>query len=92
MRYPVEAEDSGCELTSKLLDGIPSNQGHCSVLSEWQKTSLATPGMGGDGFWQFGTKLSSGLTHDDTFTIYHDTDEWTCLVTDHVARIEAASK
>ncbi|KAI6591715.1 hypothetical protein MCOR12_007936 [Pyricularia oryzae] len=71
--------------------GVPPSKGHCEVESQWQKWALETKGIAGDGFWQMGTRLSTGLTHDDTFTIYHDTDEWTCLVTDHVARAKNAS-
>jgi mannan endo-1,4-beta-mannosidase len=68
-----------------MTDGAPGE--HCSHQRPWQKTSVATSGMGGDTFWQLGTTLSSGQTHDDTFTIYVGTSDWQCLVTDHVQAI-----
>lgn len=43
--------------------------------------------MAADAFWQLGDTISTGKTHDDTNTIYYGTDEWTCLVTNHVAAI-----
>ncbi|KAF7563258.1 hypothetical protein G7046_g875 [Stylonectria norvegica] len=67
--------------------GLPSD--HCAVESVWQATSLAADGMAGDAFWQFGDTISTGKSHDDTNTIYYGTDDWTCLVTDHVADIES---
>lgn len=45
--------------------------------------------MGGDLFWQHGDKLSTGLTHDDTNTIYYGSADWTGLVTNHIAAINA---
>ncbi|TLD16001.1 uncharacterized protein PgNI_02240, partial [Pyricularia grisea] len=80
-----------CIFSNGPTDGVPPSKGHCETESQWQKWALETKGIAGDGFWQVGTQLSTGLTHDDTFTIYHDTDEWTCLVTDHVARAKNAS-
>ncbi|KAH7304727.1 mannan endo-1,4-beta-mannosidase 1 [Stachybotrys elegans] len=71
--------------------GVPSSRGHCEVESEWQTWALQTEGIAGDGFWQVGTTLSTGPTHDDTFTIYHDSPEWTCLVTDHVENVRNIS-
>jgi mannan endo-1,4-beta-mannosidase len=43
--------------------------------------------MAGDAFWQHGDALSYGNSHDDGFTLYYNSPEWTCLVTDHVKAI-----
>jgi mannan endo-1,4-beta-mannosidase len=59
----------------------------CSVEGEWQQTALNTTGIGADTFWQFGDTLSSGKSPNDDYTIYYGTDDYTCLVTDHVAAI-----
>ncbi|CBF84170.1 hypothetical protein AN2709.2 [Aspergillus nidulans FGSC A4] len=68
--------------------GIKNN--HCTNDLDWQDTSLAATGMAGDLFWQFGDDLSGGQTADDQYTVYYGTDDWTCLVTDHVAEINGA--
>ncbi|CCF47609.1 hypothetical protein CH063_04213, partial [Colletotrichum higginsianum] len=65
--------------------GTPTN--HCELERPWQITSVATPGMAGDAFWQLGDTISTGQTHNDGNTIYYGTDEWTCLVTNHVNAI-----
>ncbi|KAK8102269.1 mannan endo-1-4-beta-mannosidase F [Apiospora sp. TS-2023a] len=72
--------------------GVPSSKGHCANERPWQELAVQTEGIAGDAFWQFGTVLSTGKTSDDTFTLYHDTEEWTCLVTDHVAAVGNATK
>ncbi|CRK18277.1 hypothetical protein BN1708_012313 [Verticillium longisporum] len=65
--------------------GAPNN--HCAIERPWQLTSVATPGMAADAFWQLGDTLSYGKSHDDGNTIYTNTDDWTCLVTNHVAAL-----
>lgn len=74
-------------LTHNSLDGMTSS--HCAQEAPWQKTSLGLrdKGMAGDAFWQFGDTLSWGQTSDDGNTIFYGSDDWTCLVTDHVAAI-----
>jgi len=47
--------------------------------AEWQSTVLSTE-TAGDMFWQFGDQLSSGMTSDDGYTIYHGSDEYESLV------------
>jgi mannan endo-1,4-beta-mannosidase len=74
-----------------LTDGVSSN--HCSVEKTWQQASLAlaTTGMAGDLFWQWGDKLSNGQqTSDDGNTIYYGSSDAKCLITDHVAAIKSA--
>jgi mannan endo-1,4-beta-mannosidase len=43
--------------------------------------------MAADAFWQHGDTISTGQSHDDGFTLYYGSSDWTCLVTDHVATI-----
>lgn len=76
---------------SMATDGVSSN--HCSVEKTWQQASLAlaTTGMAGDLFWQWGDNLSSGRSSDDGNTIYYGSSDATCLITDHVNAIKAAS-
>lgn len=68
-----------------IADGAPSR--HCEIERPWQLTSVAAPGMAGDAFWQLGDTLSTGPTHDDGNTIYYNSADWTCLVTNHIAAI-----
>jgi mannan endo-1,4-beta-mannosidase len=70
--------------------GTPSN--HVAVETPWQQVSLATKGIAGDMFWQYGDTLSNGQTSDDGNTIYYGSSEWTSLVTDHVASISGSSQ
>ncbi|KAH7316889.1 fungal cellulose binding domain-containing protein [Stachybotrys elegans] len=85
----IKAHGAACAQAGKpcLLEEYGAPGDHCSRQRPWQQTSVATNGMGGDSFWQFGTTLSSGQTHDDTFTIYVGDSDWACLVTNHVAAI-----
>jgi mannan endo-1,4-beta-mannosidase len=60
----------------------------CSVEGEWQKTAVGTKGIGADTFWQFGDTLkSSGKSPNDDYTVYYGTDDYTCLVNEHIAAI-----
>ncbi|KAL3433335.1 mannan endo-1,4-beta-mannosidase D [Aspergillus tetrazonus] len=38
----------------------------------------------------FGENLSSGQTHNDMYTVYYGSNEWKCVVSDHVAAIGCA--
>ena len=62
----------------------------CAVEGAWEATALKAPSTGGDMFWQYGDTLSTGQTHQDGNTVYHGTDLYDCLVTKHVAAIDAA--
>lgn len=63
----------------------------CSVTGQWQGTSLGLreQGMAGDTFWQLGDTIpSSGEnTHNDGYTVYYGSANWTCMVEDHVRNI-----
>ncbi|KIM98445.1 glycoside hydrolase family 5 protein [Oidiodendron maius Zn] len=63
----------------------------CSVESVWQSLSLDTTGMAGDMFWQYGDVLPSCNceTSQDGNTVYFNTTDWTCFVTNHIEAIEA---
>lgn len=65
--------------------GVTSNKS--AVEGPWQQTALATNGIAGDMFWQWGDTLSGGQTSDDGNTIYYGSSDFTSLVTDHVAAI-----
>ncbi|KAL4971701.1 putative mannan endo-1,4-beta-mannosidase F [Aspergillus desertorum] len=67
--------------------GAPSD--HCAIEVPWQETAVSSTGIAGDLFWQWGDTLSTGQTHNDGNTIYYGSDEYTCLVTEHMERIAA---
>jgi len=69
--------------------GVTSNK--VSIEGPWQKTALATNGIAGDMFWQWGDSLSSGQTADDGNTIYYGSSDFATLVTAHVAAIPGGS-
>ncbi|KAK2766122.1 hypothetical protein FQN54_007637 [Arachnomyces sp. PD_36] len=53
------------------------------VMAEWHDTILANAtDIPADLYWQFGLTLSAGKTHDDTYTIYVDEDNFQTLVVD----------
>ena len=61
----------------------------CSVELAWETTALATPGTGGDMFWQYGDTLSTGQTHQDGNTVYFKDGLWECMVTPHIEAIQS---
>jgi mannan endo-1,4-beta-mannosidase len=71
--------------------GMSKASDHCPVESKWQATSLGLKdaGMAADLFWQLGdTVPSTGQqTSNDGNTIYRNTADWTCLVTNHIQKI-----
>ncbi|KAL4892824.1 putative mannan endo-1,4-beta-mannosidase A-1 [Aspergillus ambiguus] len=85
----VSSHGAACKAAGKpcLFEeyGVTSN--HCSVEKPWQMTALNTTGIAGDLYWQYGDTLSSGQSPDDGNTIYYGTDEFECLVTEHIASI-----
>ncbi|KAH7075696.1 glycoside hydrolase superfamily [Paraphoma chrysanthemicola] len=91
----VQAHAKICQQLNKpcLFEeyGTPNAAEHCPVESDWQKTSvgLKNAGMAGDAFWQLGDKYPSNgqQSHNDGYTIYYGSSDWTCLVTDHIKRI-----
>ncbi|KAK5632647.1 hypothetical protein RRF57_008361 [Xylaria bambusicola] len=87
----ITAHAAACKAAGKpcLLEEYGYTFNHCAVEAPWQKTALshASDGVSADLFWQLGTTLSTGQTHNDGYTIYTGSNDWTCLVTDHVAAI-----
>ncbi|KAI2484242.1 Glycoside hydrolase family 5 protein [Pyrenophora tritici-repentis] len=91
----IEAHARICQRLNKpcLFEeyGVKNKGDHCPVEGNWQKTSLGLKdqGMAVDLFWQLGdTIVSEGrLTHDDGFTIYYGSEDWKCLVDEHVKAI-----
>ncbi|GAB1319549.1 mannan endo-1,4-beta-mannosidase [Madurella fahalii] len=82
---------AACKAAGKpcLLEEYGVTSDHCNVQRTWQAASrdLATNGMAGDMFWQWGDQLSTGQTHNDGHTVYYGSSLATCLVTDHVRAI-----
>lgn len=62
---------------------------NCTIESDWQATALKATGTGADLFWQYGDTLSSGQTAQDGNTAFYGDDLYTCLVTNHIAAIDA---
>ncbi|KFZ17925.1 hypothetical protein V501_01476 [Pseudogymnoascus sp. VKM F-4519 (FW-2642)] len=67
--------------------GVPSN--HVAIESPWQTAALESVGVGADLFWQLGDTISIGQTSNDGNTIYYGSADWTGLVTNHIAAINA---
>ncbi|KAL4982236.1 glycoside hydrolase superfamily [Aspergillus falconensis] len=88
----VQDHAAVCESLGKpcLFEEYGIKGAHCTDELDWQETALATDGMAADLFWQFGDTLSTGQTHNDQYTVYYGSSDWTCVVTDHVAAIDSA--
>ncbi|KAK0641757.1 glycoside hydrolase superfamily [Cercophora newfieldiana] len=84
---------AACKKAGKpcLLEEYGTTSNHCTEEKPWQQASRAlfADGMGGDAFWQWGDRLSSGQTHNDGHTIYYGSSDATCLITDHIRAINA---
>ncbi|PYI27267.1 mannan endo-1,4-beta-mannosidase A [Aspergillus indologenus CBS 114.80] len=89
----ITAHAAACKAVGKpcLLEeyGVTSN--HCAVESPWQQTAGNATGISADLYWQYGTTFSWGESPNDGNTFYYNTSDFTCLVTDHVAAINAQS-
>ncbi|KAJ5208017.1 hypothetical protein N7449_002396 [Penicillium cf. viridicatum] len=85
----IESHAKVCDAAGKpcLFEEYGIKNDHCSDSLKWQKTALTTHANAADLFWQYGQKLSTGPSPDDQYTIYYDTDDWKCTVTDHVSQI-----
>ncbi|BCS23179.1 glycoside hydrolase 5 family protein [Aspergillus puulaauensis] len=90
----VTSHGAACEAAGKpcLFEeyGVTSN--HCAVEKPWQTTALNTTGVSGDLYWQYGDTLSTGQSPDDGNTFYYGTEEFECLVTEHVEAIKASGR
>ncbi|KAE9368303.1 glycoside hydrolase family 5 protein [Stipitochalara longipes BDJ] len=89
----ITTHAAACANASKpcLLEEFGYSDECAAVESGWQATSLSTTGMAGDMFWQYGDTLPSCNceTSQDGNTVYFNTSDWTCFVTDHIAAINA---
>ncbi|PKY00451.1 endo-beta-1,4-mannanase [Aspergillus campestris IBT 28561] len=89
----IKAHGAACMAANKpcLFEEYGATSDQCTIEKPWQQTALKTEGLSGDLFWQFGDKLSSGQSPDDQNTLYFGSEEYECLVTDHVKEIGAKS-
>ncbi|KAF6813685.1 endo-beta-1,4-mannanase [Colletotrichum plurivorum] len=87
----IKSHGDACAKAGKpcLFEEYGSLSDHCAIEKAWQQVSRTAQGLGGDLFWQWGDRLSSGQTHDDGFTIYHGSSDHQCLVVDHVKAINS---
>ncbi|KAJ5436933.1 Glycoside hydrolase superfamily [Penicillium cf. griseofulvum] len=85
----IEAHAAACKAAGKpcLFEEYGIKDNHCSDSLQWQDTCLATTGMAGDMFWQYGQQLSTGPSPNDHYTIYLESNDWQCGVVDHVNAI-----
>ncbi|KAL3446899.1 glycoside hydrolase superfamily [Aspergillus insuetus] len=88
----VQDHGTVCESLGKpcLFEEYGIKDNHCTDELVWQDTALAVDGVAADLFWQFGDTLSGGQTADDRYTVFYGTDDWKCLVADHVAEVNDA--
>ncbi|KAL4919039.1 glycoside hydrolase superfamily [Aspergillus aurantiobrunneus] len=90
----ITSHGQACEAAGKpcLFEeyGVTSN--HCAVEKPWQTSALNSTGVSGDLYWQYGDTLSSGPSPDDGNTFYYGSEEFQCLVTEHVEAIEASGR
>ncbi|PKS09812.1 hypothetical protein jhhlp_004435 [Lomentospora prolificans] len=94
--FPIEwikAHGAACVAAGKpcLLEEYGMTTNHCGTEGPWQAAARTTEGIAGDQFWQWGDQLSTGQTHNDGHTIYYNSADYKCLVTDHVSAIESGN-
>ncbi|KAL4735587.1 glycoside hydrolase superfamily [Aspergillus similis] len=90
----ISAHSAACEAAGKpcLFEEYGVTSDHCAVEKPWQETALDSLGISGDLYWQYGDQLSSGQSPDDGNTFYYGSEEFECLVTEHVQEIEASGR
>lgn len=64
---------------------------NCTIENPWQQYALNSTGIASDLFWQYGDVLPSSNTQtsQDGNTVFYETGNWDCMVTDHIEAIEA---
>ncbi|GAB1207351.1 hypothetical protein APSETT445_006066 [Aspergillus pseudonomiae] len=87
----VTSHGAACKAAGKpcMFEEYGVTSDHCAVEKPWQNTALNTTAISADLYWQYGDQLSGGPSPDDGNTFYYGTDEFKCLVTDHVAAINS---
>ncbi|KAL4907678.1 hypothetical protein BDW74DRAFT_189123 [Aspergillus multicolor] len=90
----ITAHSEACIAAGKpcLFEEYGVTSDHCAVEKPWQHTALNASGIAGDLYWQYGDTLSTGQSADDGNTFYYGSEEFECLVTEHVAAIEASGR
>jgi mannan endo-1,4-beta-mannosidase len=85
----ITAHAKACAAAQKpcLMEEYGVTSDKCNIEVQWQRTALSAKGIGADLYWQCGDKLSTGNSPDDEFTVYYGSDDFKCVVTDHVAGI-----
>ncbi|CAN8097801.1 unnamed protein product [Discula destructiva] len=88
----VTTHGAACKAAGKpcLLEEYGGNN-NCTVENPWQQYALNTTGIAADMFWQYGDTLPStnSQTSQDGNTVYYDQGNWDCMVTEHIAAINA---
>ncbi|KAK7747467.1 hypothetical protein SLS53_001722 [Cytospora paraplurivora] len=88
----ITTHGAGCVAAGKpcLLEEYGGDN-NCTIENPWQETALNTTGIAGDLFWQYGDTLpsSGSQTSQDGNTVYYNGTNWDCMVTEHIAAINA---
>lgn len=88
----ITTHGAACVAAGKpcLLEEYGGNN-NCTVENPWQQTALNTTGIAADLFWQYGDVLPStnSQTSQDGNTVFYETGNWDCMVTDHIEAINA---
>ncbi|KLU81389.1 mannan endo-1,4-beta-mannosidase 1 [Magnaporthiopsis poae ATCC 64411] len=89
----VRNHAAACKKAGKpcLFEEYGSKNDHCKHEKPWQDAAISSEGNAVDLFWQWGDTISTGKTHDDSYTIYYGSSDAKCIVTDHVNAIKAMS-
>ncbi|KAL2823446.1 glycoside hydrolase superfamily [Aspergillus cavernicola] len=90
----ITSHGAACAAAGKpcLFEEYGVTSDHCAIEKPWQTTALNTTGVSGDLYWQYGDELSTGPSADDGNTFYYGTEEFECLVTEHIDAIEASGR
>lgn len=88
----VTTHAAGCVAAGKpcLLEEYGGTN-NCTIENPWQQYALNTTGIAADMFWQYGDVLpsSNSQTSQDGNTVFYEQGNWDCMVTEHIAAIEA---
>ncbi|OJJ00890.1 hypothetical protein ASPVEDRAFT_51938 [Aspergillus versicolor CBS 583.65] len=90
----VTSHGAACEAAGKpcLFEEYGVTSDHCAIEKPWQTTALNTTGVSGDLYWQYGDTLNTGQSPDDGNTFYYGSEEFECLVTEHIEAIKASGR
>ncbi|KAL5049069.1 hypothetical protein BDW71DRAFT_165319 [Aspergillus fruticulosus] len=90
----ITSHAAACAAAGKpcLLEEYGVTSDHCAIEKQWQHTARNATGIAADLYWQFGDKLSGGLSPNDGHTLYYGSEQFECLVTEHVEAIDKSGK